>query len=84
MAKKKNVPTMQEEVFEEMPVEAVEEEIIEEEVVEQTPEIIEEPKDEPSGEDFRIRTLKAINKMENHAKAKRLAERLMRKKARKQ
>lgn len=78
MAKKKNEPIEQEAVFEEVEVNELEEEVADEEApaIEETPIV--------ATEDFHTRTLKAINKMENHAKAKRLAERLMRKKARKQ
>ncbi len=76
MAKKKSEIIEQEAVFEEAPVEVIEENIVEE-VVEPV------ATEQPSGDAFRDRTLKAINQMENKAKAKRLADRLMRKKARK-
>lgn len=73
MAKKKETtPIEQEVIVEETSVEPMEEPIIEEPVYE-----------EPAHDDtFTDRTLKAINQMENKAKAKRLANRLMRKKAR--
>lgn len=81
MAKKKNSEPIEQEVVivEDTPVETEEiEEIIEEEI-----ETVEEVSVVPS-DTFLERSLKAINKMENHAKAKRLANRLIRKKARNQ
>ena len=54
----------------------------------ETPEIIEpvevaevnsEPKPEKTAEDFVLRKLRVINRMENQAKAQRLASRLLRK-----
>lgn len=77
MAKKKSIP--------------IEEEIIEEAVIEEVPEVTEEIIDEPIEEEvievaepkdesnqFIYAQLKAINKLSNPAKAKRLAERVLR------
>ena len=44
-----------------------------------TEEVVETVAEEPKGEDFTVRTLKAINKMQNPLKAERLANRLLRK-----
>lgn len=68
MAKNKNKPIMDE------PMAVIEE--VEEEAVEKAEAPVAE---EPKGEDFVMRTLKAINKMENPVKAERLANRLLRK-----
>ena len=44
-----------------------------------TEEVVEAVIEEPKGEDFTMRTLKAINNMQNPVKAERLANRLLRK-----
>lgn len=46
---------------------------------EMTEEVVEVAVEEPKAEDFVMRTLKAINKMENPVKAEKLANRLLRK-----
>ena len=66
MAKKKEKPIMDEPMA-----------VIEEEEVVVKPEVL--VAEEPKGDTFIERTLKAINKMENHVKAERLANRLLRK-----
>lgn len=75
MAKKKETPIMDE------PIEAIEEAEETAEKVEKEPVKESEPliADEPKGDSFVERTLKAINKMENPVKAERLANRLLRK-----
>lgn len=67
MAKKGKKP------IEEPIVEEVIEEVVEEPIIEETAEST------VNADDFFTRTLKAINKMENPAKAERLANRLLRK-----
>lgn len=47
--------------------------------IEEKVEAVEEVKEQPKGEDFLARKLKAINMMEKPAKAQRLANRLLRK-----
>ena len=54
----------------------IEEPMVAEEVTE---EVVEVAVEEPKADDFVMRTLKAINKMENPVKAERLANRLLRK-----
>lgn len=54
----------------------IEEPEVTEEVIE---EVVEPVVEEPKGEDFIMRTLKAINQMQNPVKAERLANRLLRK-----
>ena len=66
MAKKKEKPIMDEPMA-----------VIEEEEVVVKPEVL--VAEEPKGNAFIERTLKAINKMENPVKAERLANRLLRK-----
>lgn len=46
---------------------------------EMTEEVVEVAVEEPKADDFVMRTLKAINKMENPVKAEKLANRLLRK-----
>ena len=55
---------------------AVDEPMVAEEATE---EVVEAVIEEPKGDDFTTRTLKAINKMQNPLKAERLANRLLRK-----
>ena len=79
MARKKNSKPIEEEVIIEEPIEVEEsEEVIEEEIAEEPieEEVIEVAKDKQ--EQFIYTQLRMINKLNNPAKAKRLADRVLR------